>query len=339
MGCFNKTAFYSHLPITYGDEIVMFVFSNQYSLSKIGCTPINPNGKGYSPIAAPFFGEYDDYGTIENVIDDANHQLFTKKIGMPLTEFCDIMEDLGGFTLKELKDGIEALKKDDSNKNEYHHKTIEDYEKLLKIYESLIGFSIPTYEEFGVDEQSKKIAKQMYEYEIERYNSFSLSVGMEHKSIYDKMVEIAKANYFNDYYGKKVTIEDAFDNTVKSISNFENLSEEKKNILKNFIPSNPIKYGVYKCEMEDFLGIKACIGDTVSFDKADYCLYNKITLDELNSLKENIIEYLYFLKAYKRTSTTFDLSPYHSQTVSYDVLIPLYEKMVEILKENAKINE
>ena len=328
MGCFNKTAFYSHLPITYGDNIVMFVFSNQYSLSRVGCTPINPNGKGYSPIAAPFFGKYDDYGSIENVIDDANHQLFTKKIGMPLTDFCDIMYDLGGITLKELKDGIEELKKDDTNKNEYHHRTVEDYEKLLKIYESLIGFSTPIYEEFGEDEQSKKISKQMYEYKIERYNGFSLSVAMEHKFIYDKMIEISKANYFNGWYSKKVTVEEAFDNTVKSISESKSSSE----ILKR----NPIKYGVYMNNIEDFLGIKACIGDTVSFDHADYCLYEKITLDEFISLKENIIEYLYFLRTYKCTSTTFDLSPYHSQTVSYNVLIPIYEKMVEFLKENAK---
>ena len=28
MGDFNKTGFFSHLPITYGDEIVMFVCAN-----------------------------------------------------------------------------------------------------------------------------------------------------------------------------------------------------------------------------------------------------------------------------------------------------------------------
>jgi len=339
MGCFNKTAFYSHLPITYGDDIVMFVFSNQYSLSRVGCTPINPNGKGYSPIATPFFGKYDDYGSIEDVVDDANHQLFTRKIGMSLTEFCEIMYDLGGITLKELKDGIEELKKDDATKNEYHHKTVEDYEKLLKIYESLFESSTPTYEEFGENEECKNAAKRMYEYEIERYNNLSLCVAMEHKSIYDKMVEIAKANYFNGWYGKKVTIEEAFNNTVESILKFDDLQEEKKKLLKPFIPSNPIKYGVYfgnVSKMEDFLGIKACIGDTVYFDDADYCLYDKITLDEFINLKENIIKYLYFLRAYKCTCTTFDVSPYHSQTVSYDVLIPIYEKMVEILKENTK---
>jgi hypothetical protein len=88
MGCFNKTGFFSHLPITYGDEIVMFVCADSYSRS---CarddTPISIVGTGMTPIAPPFFGEYDDYGAIEKVVDDANHQLFTKTFGMTLKEF------------------------------------------------------------------------------------------------------------------------------------------------------------------------------------------------------------------------------------------------------------
>lgn len=47
MGCFNKTGFFSHLPITYGDEIVMFVCADSYSRS---CTrdntPISVVGTG-----------------------------------------------------------------------------------------------------------------------------------------------------------------------------------------------------------------------------------------------------------------------------------------------------
>ena len=31
MGCFNKTGFFSHLPITYGDEIALFVCADTYT--------------------------------------------------------------------------------------------------------------------------------------------------------------------------------------------------------------------------------------------------------------------------------------------------------------------
>lgn len=55
MGCFNKTGFFSHLPITYGDEIVMFVCADSYSRS---CTrdntPISIVGTGMTPIAPHF---------------------------------------------------------------------------------------------------------------------------------------------------------------------------------------------------------------------------------------------------------------------------------------------
>lgn len=334
MGCFNKTSFYSHLPITYDDDIVMFVFSNQFSISQVGCTPINPNGKGYTPICTPFFGKYDDYGSIKDVVDDANHQLFTKKIGMTLEKFCEIMHDLGGITIKELKDGIEDLKASDDNKNEYHHTTVEDYEALLKIYETVFKSSFPIYKEFGDDEVSKKYAEKIYQYELKRYDNLSLSVAMEHKSIYDKMIETAKETYFEGWYGKKVTVEDAFNNTVEALKGNEN------DILKSFFSSiNPLKYGTLGAheKMEDFIGIKACIGDTVYFDNADYCLYDNLAIDEFINIKENIINYLYFLRAFKETCTTFDVSPYHSQTVSYDVLIPIYEKMLNILTEKSKI--
>ena len=56
MGCFNKTAFYSHLPITASDEIVMFVCANSISSrTRRDSTPISVVGTGLAPIAPPFF--------------------------------------------------------------------------------------------------------------------------------------------------------------------------------------------------------------------------------------------------------------------------------------------
>lgn len=34
MGCFNKMGFYSHLPITAGDEIVMFICADNTQSNK-----------------------------------------------------------------------------------------------------------------------------------------------------------------------------------------------------------------------------------------------------------------------------------------------------------------
>ena len=71
MGCFNKTGFFSHLPITCGDEIVLFVCADTYtSKNRKDDTPIGITSSGLVPVAMPFFGKYNDYGGIEDVVDD-----------------------------------------------------------------------------------------------------------------------------------------------------------------------------------------------------------------------------------------------------------------------------
>ena len=94
MGCFNRTGFYSHLPITYGDDIVMFMCADTSNLynGKDSC-PISVIGTGYVPLSLPFFGKYDDYGGIEQVVDDGNHKFFTDKVGITFEEFSKLMHD------------------------------------------------------------------------------------------------------------------------------------------------------------------------------------------------------------------------------------------------------
>ena len=107
MGCFNRTGFYSHLPITYGDDIVMFMCADTSKVynGKDSC-PISVIGTGYVPIALPFFGKYNDYGGIEDVVDDANHQYFAKTVGIPFEKFCNLMHDMDGVTIASLRESI-----------------------------------------------------------------------------------------------------------------------------------------------------------------------------------------------------------------------------------------
>lgn len=67
MGCFNTTGFISQLPILGGDEVVCFI-----AASKMGRHTTTPVGLYYpSSLVAPYFlpiyGEYNEYGAIENV--------------------------------------------------------------------------------------------------------------------------------------------------------------------------------------------------------------------------------------------------------------------------------
>lgn len=65
MGCWNETCMLTHLPIEEGEDTVC-VFIAQQS----GDKDTVHSDAIYAPISLPLFGEYDDYGRLENFADD-----------------------------------------------------------------------------------------------------------------------------------------------------------------------------------------------------------------------------------------------------------------------------
>lgn len=66
MGCWNATCGISDLPIFYGEEVVLYIIEKS--------SKANGNGLGfcysddiYEPISPPIYGNYNDYGGIENI--------------------------------------------------------------------------------------------------------------------------------------------------------------------------------------------------------------------------------------------------------------------------------
>lgn len=311
MGCFNKTAFYSHLPITYQDEIVVFVLAEQKY--RTDSCPVYIEGNGIVPIAPPFFGKYNDYGGIEDIVDDVNHIYFTNKFGMNIHEFIDIMHDLSGITISDLKKDIEGFINNTKETNRYHHETLEDYKKLLALYDRIFPNN-PIYNS--------------------NRENVSLIITMEHKSIYDKMVELGKLNYNNGWFRKCVTVEEAFDNTKSLLDIIKKSGQVKYNI-------NPFQYDSmsYIDLFYDLNATKAFdnysnFGCKIGFNYNSYAnmLYDDFN-DDIEKYREIFIDYAYFLHTLRLTCTNFNVSPYHSQDVAIDVLIPLYKKMGAVLEK------
>lgn len=122
MGCFNSTGFISRLPIKGGDRIVCF----------IGCQSKNPNGRElYYPddlvslFFLPFYGTYNDNGSIESVDRTKVVELIEKySLGLSIENVCDIIERVlfGG----NLRENLEYFKE---NKEES-----EKYKNLLPLF-------------------------------------------------------------------------------------------------------------------------------------------------------------------------------------------------------------
>ena len=342
MGCFNKTGFFSHMPITYGDEIVLFVCADTLNgNTKRESTPIDCTSSGLVPVAMPFFGKYNDYGSIEDVVDDANHQYFTKKVGMTIEEFCDIMADQSGLSIESMTEAIESIKNGDKDENKYHHGTIEDLEKGINMLKTVFGFEPKkmTMRNSDNNNEVQAFLEKMYQDDLHRFNSASLVCIMDHKSVYDKMVEVGKSTYSEDWvWYRPVKPEEAFDFTL----NFIKISDESLDDV------NPLQFGVGALHKVDFLdngedarknmylifGSHCILYDTVQVDDFDHCLYNGIGAG-IEPMKELACNYVYFLSVFRSTCTTFNLSPYHNQSVAYDILIPIFEEILDTLKKQA----
>lgn len=81
MGCFNSSGFISQLPIKYGDKVVCFI-----ATSAVGNNISAPVGMYYpgslvTPYFLPIYGEYNDYGYLENIEENQITQMICKYAG------------------------------------------------------------------------------------------------------------------------------------------------------------------------------------------------------------------------------------------------------------------
>lgn len=88
MGSWSVNCGISNITITAGTECVLLPLKT------------NESGEGYLPYlpaTLPIFGEYDDYGGIENIVEDDNTKLIENHFGITISEFCEFLVD-GKFT-------------------------------------------------------------------------------------------------------------------------------------------------------------------------------------------------------------------------------------------------
>lgn len=88
MGSFNSTGFISKIPITYGDKVVCIIATVN---KNIGRELYYPDSM-VSPWTFPIYGEYNDYGSIENVRRDFHVELLEKIFGKDIEKVCKGIE-------------------------------------------------------------------------------------------------------------------------------------------------------------------------------------------------------------------------------------------------------
>lgn len=98
MGSWSVCCGISNIAITSGRKCVLLPLKTSVS-----------EYRKYQPATLPIFGEYDDYGGIENIEKDDNTELIEKYFGVSIEQFCEYL--LNGKFTYERDEAIEIGKK------------------------------------------------------------------------------------------------------------------------------------------------------------------------------------------------------------------------------------
>ena len=353
MGSFNRLGFFSKLPICHGDDIVMIVCANttarKHNLNSI-CSMTD---SGIIPIAAPFFCEYNDYGGGEHFVEDANYKLFKEKFGMTVEEFDDYCADLSKFTLSDFRKGRESFSSIDKSPNDYHHETEADFNKMNSIMTNVFHpRKYTSLKKHALKDNNDTLLKQLEildNWESENFENTGLMTIVEHRSVYDAFISAYKnsgwytdatetydliAEYIN---GLRETLKDKFTgfNFLKhkiepwnDTLQFHDLTEDEENKLNVFIESFNKKHPDANGKTLLFESSLHC---TVTSSFEDHALYDNFTGDMM-PLKDIVLDWLSFVRGFGFTHSSFCPSEIGGQDTEFDILIPVYEKMLDILK-------
>lgn len=338
MGCFNLQGFYSNLPITCGAKTVALLCA-KYKKSDYEA-PIYATDY-MEVIALPIFGEYNDYGTIENIVPSETTRLIEEKSGMKIEDFIEnLASECNGKTYDELLDATQE-------KNSYHYTE----PGILKFFESVLykkSKYFSKYFEKNADienEELSKTIKWIKKYEEKILNSISLCVIFELQEVYNAMIEIAKEkehgyfwntyddlsviwdkyyNFFNvikEKFGVNINLISQYSENIglhpKLLEHYQELKELQKeyNVEENFRNYTPYQF-VKCCGFEDYINI----------------LYEGYEGD-MKIFKEDYLNYSMFYAMFIRMRGVFNFSQYGGQEFPYLSKIKLLKKEIKYLEE------
>lgn len=201
MGCFNSKGFISGLSIKYSDPIVCIIgnYNEKFQTEKFYTVD------QVRPWMLPVFGEYDDYGSIENIEDNTASNVLRK-----------------------------VTRLEDEN--------LEDFFKLIGEIRGSDRDLLDTLKRLDVDNDENEVKIHSF---LEKYNKIdtNLVLLMEHKSIYEDLIKSPKhTRFFEEYCSLESEIYKV-SNVVPPIFNYipviefwnnEELVEKYQNLQKKY---------------------------------------------------------------------------------------------------------
>lgn len=226
MGCWNTTCNLTNVAITYGEKVVAYIVNLDNILNNFS-SPSDPA----TPFSFPVYGEYNDYGSVENIKETSTSRFIV---------------DLFNKLLKKSSNNIEL--RDDSLEDILKEKlTIEKIFNLIRSGFKLNGKDLKIV--MILDEVYQKITKKdiygdHYDDHIEQLDvlltNYSSTKKLLEKGVFEKVHEMRKIETqisellsFNEYLNCKINFLEYFrfvsdiDKTDKEIICRHSVFEQK----------------------------------------------------------------------------------------------------------------
>ena len=321
MGCYIINGFASNLPIFEDDDIVAIVCANTRKYDAVDPHPCMIDSY-MTPLFAPFFGKYDDFGGIKDIKEDYNYSVFKKRFGMTLEEFNGINKCRSISEIAEMKE----VSKLSSDITSYEYDLLEKEEKILhvivdsiskrhpghaieydKMHDDNIRFFV-IYERLDVYEKFIKFVQKPEFYE--NYNYYNSDVITEsYDSTFDYMKKIFNTNTFSFNVYTTDLIQYAIDHIIE-LNKTKN-EDEQIDISKYTRLTVPDKDG----NLQNVFQFRV-IGTFELFnDSETYSGYNDVELN-VDELRSNMIDFTMFNKALEYANIMYNFSTYSGQTIN-----------------------
>lgn len=325
MGCFNVMGFHTHLPVVYGNDIVLFLgVYPEYEKRNVRRDFVDfAPGNDFTPIALPIFGKYDDYGSIEDIERDGNVEAIEKYFGLDIKKIIDLVDDAmisrhvndkDTEAYKQICEKIYNLQPTNWIKSDYSHKY-----QIVYIIDH--RFMYDTIKNLGA---SKYNFERSYDTIMDFYPPWEELMGCD----YDKVSEAKEKEKRGEITAlecKKISLLYGFRFDSAHMLWISYLNEGKwywdGDYLVDF--TMPQGYNPHNFWNDDGFDSYSVMG--VYRDKENYK-----TL--FTTLKEPYINFLKFIAEFRLHQWCFAYQVYGSQETHCTSALPYYEKMVEFCK-------
>ena len=202
MGCFNTKGFFSGLDIIGGEKAFVLICAQYHPPLDLDVREDHDSdhfsGVMY-PITFPIFGEYDDYGRLENIQKDFNVQHLEELIGDSIENFLEVLNDVSvfpRFLSQETIDKYNSYKKIILGEI-CKKKSDEDIERVWRKYELGKRYTLEEWREF-----SRK---------MEDSDNMELTWTMDYAWVYDTLGTLYYSDFEKNYNTRKSRIFGTYD--------------------------------------------------------------------------------------------------------------------------------